>query len=202
MPLFVCTGTSSRIALLSSQASNISYVSLNLISSERSLARRINLIKCRSSGLFVSDVITFSEGTYEVQLAGHDIHGVSFRQDTRHTLVFDSSSKVEYELTSVGEGTIEMARNNSLTFSFHLHNPSVYSTSFRFASTSVRGFDKQVVPVSAIVPAKKSVEIMFTIRVDSQLGELVKTGSSYRFTLFTSNGCVSYSIYKTVIVMP
>ena len=78
-------GTSSRIALLSLQADNIGYASLTLTASDENQARRINLIKCKSTPLFVSDVITFSEGTYDVGLSGHDIHVVSFTQATQDT---------------------------------------------------------------------------------------------------------------------
>ena len=105
-------GTSSRIALLSLQADNIAYASLAFISSDGNRARRINLIKCKTTRLFVSDVVTFSEGTYDVELSGHDIHGVSFTQSTEHTLTFDSSNTVDYDLTPLGEGTLEMKRND------------------------------------------------------------------------------------------
>ena len=193
-------GTSSRIALLSLQADNIGYASLTLISSDENQARRINLIKCKSTRLFVSDVITFSEGTYDVHLSGYDIHGVSFTQATGHTITFDSSNIVDYELTSVGEELLDMERNETLSFIFRLRNPSVYSTSFHFASSSVRGFDKRVTPIFAVIPGQESIDIMFTLSIDSQRGRFINTGSSYRFTLFTSNGCASYSASKTVRV--
>ena len=148
----------------------------------------------------MSDIITFSEGTYDVQLAGHDIHGVGFTQTTGHTLVFDSSNTVDYELTSVGEETLEMKHNETLSFIFRLRNPSLYSTSFHFASSSVRGFDKRVTPISAVVPGRQSVEIMFTLGIDSEPSSSINIGSTYKFALFASNGCASYSISKTVMV--
>ena len=185
---------------MSLQADNIAYASLAFISSDGNRARRINLIKCKTTRLFVSDVVTFSEGTYDVELSGHDIHGVSFTQSTEHTLTFDSSNTVDYDLTPLGEGTLEMKRNETLSFVFRLHNPSVYSTSFHFASTSVRGFDKQVTPFSAVVPGQQAVNVTFTLNIDAERGRLIRAGSSYRFTLFASNGCASYSASKTVTV--
>ena len=136
-----------------------------------------------------------------MQLVGHDIHGVGFSQETGHTLNFDSSNVVNYDLTSVdGEAALEMLRNETTSFAFRLYNPSVYSTTFVIASTSVSGFNKIVTPISVVIPGKESVNITFTISIDSELGNLVKTGSTYRFTMFTSNGCASYSISKRVIV--
>ena len=186
---------------MSLQADNIAYASLTFVSSDGNQARRINLFKCKTTRLFVSDVVTFSEGTYNVELSGHDIYGVSFTQTTGHTLTFDSSNTVDYELASVGEDTLNFdTRNETLSFSFRLHNPSVYSTSFQFASTSVRGFDKVIIPISAVVPGRKAVDITFTLSIDSESGGLIRTGSSYKFTLFASNGCASYSASKTVVV--
>ena len=148
----------------------------------------------------MSDVITFYEGTYGVELTGHDVHGVVFSQQTSHTLTFDSSNAVEYTLSSLQNKTITMDRMETLSFSFHLYNPSIYSTTFNFASTSVKEFRKRVTPTAAIVGGKESVEIQFTVSVKPQYRESLTSGSRYRFTLFTSNGCVSYSISKTVIV--
>ena len=93
-----------------------------------------------------------------------------------------------------------MVRNETLSFIFRLRNPSVYSTSFQFASTSMRGFDKRVIPFSAVVPGRQFVDIMFTLSIDSRRGRLIKSGSPYKFTLFASNGCASYSASKTVRV--
>ena len=187
---------------MSLQADNIAYASLTFVSSDGNQARRINLFKCKTTRLFVSDVITFSEGTYDVELSGHDIYGVSFTQTTGHTLTFDSSNTVDYELVSVGEDTLsfDTERNKTLSFSFRLRNPSVYSTSFQFASTSVRGFDKVVTPISAVVPGRQAVDITFTLSIDSESSGLISAGSSYKFTLFASNGCASYSASKTVVV--
>ena len=187
---------------MSLQADSIAYASLTFISSDGNQARRINLFKCKTTRLFVSDVVTFSEGIYDVELSGHDIHGVSFTQTTGHILTFDSTNTVDYELAPVGEDTLnfDTENNETLSFSFHLHNPSVYSTSFQFASTSVRGFDKVVTPISAVVPGRKSVDITFTLSINSESGGLIRTGSSYKFTLFASNGCASYSASKIVVV--
>ena len=125
---------------------------------------------------------------------------MKFLQATGHTLTFDSSNTVNYELTSVGMETLEMKQNETLSFSFRLHNPSMYSTSFHFASSYVRGFLKQVTPVSAVVQGGESLDIMFALRVNPDLSEFVTDGGLYKFTLFASNGCGSYTISKNVVI--
>ena len=178
----------------------MSFASLNLINVDGVLYRRINLKKCEA--FFVSDVITFprgASGTYNVQLAGHDSHGVAFMQDTSHRVVLDDSRSVNYELTAVGSNSIEIHTNDTLSFSFQLHNPGDYSTSFQFASSRVMGFKKEVTPIAALIPPGERAEITFTVQVDPQQIERLIPGSSHRFTLYGSNGCRSVSAFKTVI---
>ena len=166
------------------------------------LARRINLRKC--SGFFVSDVITFASGasgTYQIQLTGHDSNGVGFMQDTSHRVMLDESRSVDYELRAVNGSIVEITSNDTLSFSFELFNPGTYSTNFHFASSSVRGFKKEFTPIVAIVPPKESVEITFTLQVDPLNINMLSPGSSYRFTLFGSNGCRSVSAAKTVLYL-
>ena len=47
----------------------------------------------------------------------------SLMQTTGHTLTFDSSNTVDYELASVGEDTLnfDTENNETLSFSFRLH---------------------------------------------------------------------------------
>lgn len=192
-------GTSSRIALLSSQSSKISFASLNLFNEDGSLSRRIILRKC--DGFFVSDAITFGKTeTLTVQLAGHDAHGVAFVQDTSHEVVFDENRSVNYELSAAtGNNVLRIGSNDTLSFSFYLYNPEQYSTRFSFASSSVTGFQKNVTPTSVVVGPRERAEITFTLQVDQQNTENLSPGSSYRFALFGSNGCKSVSASKAVV---
>ena len=122
-------------------------------------------------------------------------------QDTGHTVVLDESRSVDYELTTVNGSTIDITVNDTVSFSFELYNPGIYSTNFHFASSTVRGFKKEFRPIVTLVPPGESVEITFTLQVDLQNIALLSRGSSYRFTLFGSNGCRSVSASKTVMYL-
>ena len=122
-------------------------------------------------------------------------------QDTSHRVVLDESRSVNYELYAVNSSILDISVNDTLSFSFELYNPGVYSTNFNFASSTVRGFKKEVTPIIALVPPKERVEITFILQVDPQNVNMLSSGSLYRFTLFGSNGCRSVSASRTVLYL-
>ena len=188
------------MALLSSQSSKISFASINLVSEDGRSTKHITLKKC--DGFFSSDIISFARGTsgrYNVQLIGHDALGVAFMQDTRHKIVLDQSRSVDYDLIAGGNDSLNIGVNDTLEFSFYLYNPGDYSTQFVFASSSVIGFKKEVSPTAVVIRSRETAEITFTLNVDQRNTEKLTQGSSYRFSLYGSNGCRSLSASKTVI---
>ncbi len=163
---------------------------LSMLDSGRNVIQTVHLAKC--SDTFVANM-SFPRGEYTYLLEGVDMIGVGISYRFSRKVEFKAG---EYELIANGQKTIEIELSDTFNFSYSISNLNSYASTFDFSTTS---------PGFIATLRKKSVslsprEIINVVVVSSVSSSSIRKGSTHMIEFRASNGCVTLSDTKTVVI--
>ena len=187
------SGSSGRVAILTSRVSDISSASLNLISNGN-IFGSVTLTPC--SGAMVGNA-TFPLGGVTYQLQGEDMGGNPFIHNSRRTRQFNPGN---YLLTPSSTNPQEIRLGESLVLTVQLHNQNVYGvTNFTLSVESPNGFSAFLKQTSVSLQAGSETQLCVPVSANSVL-----SGSIHRIIVTATDECnvkVSAPLTLTVIAL-
>ncbi len=179
-------GYTSKVALKSSRASDVSTASLILTGDNEEVTRRLELNTC---GNFLIGNLTAPLGLFTYHLEGIDSIGLPFTYTTRQTAMFTKGS---YAFSTVGPTNTQIERSETPQLIYRLQNLNIgggyITVEFTATVEPTGGFDIGVQPRSAKIRAGESIDVTLTPVVNSSL---IEGGNPYRFNAFASDGCTT-----------
>ncbi len=161
-----------------------------MLDSGQDVIQTAHLVKC--SDTFVANM-SFPRGEYTYLLDGVDTSGVSISYRFIKKVQFKPG---EYELIANGEKTIEIELSDTFDFSFSISNLNSYASSFDFSTTSP-GFIATLRKKSVSLSPGETMNIVVVSWVGSSS---VQKGSTHTIEFRASNGCVTLSDTKIVMI--
>ena len=176
-------GSTGRVAVFSSQVSNISSARLNFVRNGNVVASAA-LTLC--GGAMIGNA-TFPLGSVTYQLQGEDVRGNAF-EISQKTVEFEPGN---YLLSALSD-PVELVPDESTVFTFELRNQNSYgSTSFTFTTESTSGIRAVPQQTSTSLKAGESTEISVHVSAGSILG-------AQQVTLTASDGCTHATASRSV----
>ncbi len=183
-------GTTGQVMLSTSRNALIVQPRLSMLDSDLSVIQTAHLEKC--SDTFVANM-SFPRGEYTFLLDGVDTSGVGISYHVRNKVEFKAG---EYELIANGDKTIEIELSDIFNFSFSISNLNSYASTFDFSTISP-GFIATLKKNRLSLSPRETVNIVVVSWVSSSS---VRKGSTHTIEFQASNGCVTLSDTKTVII--
>lgn len=149
-------------------------------------------------GTFVTDELSFPQGTFTYEIEGTDTNGVPFKYDRKETVVFESKASM-YEL-SADTSLINVDVGEKFKVVYTLKNKGKYCTSFNVKVPKVEGFEIEVLPSGITeneltLHGKGSVEITVIGHATS-----AAAGKTHQIPITVSNDCSTVKKEKPVKV--
>ena len=183
-------GSTGQVMLYTSRISLIFQPQLSMLNSDRTVIQTAHLAKC--SEAFVANM-SFPRGEYTYLLDGVDTNGVSISYQVGKKVEFKAG---EYELVANGQKTIEIELSDTFNFSFSISNLNSHTSMFDFSTTSP-GFIATLQKKSVSISPGETVNVVVVSWVASSS---VRKGSTHTIEFRASNGCVTLSDTKTVMI--
>ncbi|XP_064399465.1 CUB and sushi domain-containing protein 3-like isoform X2 [Halichondria panicea] len=179
-----------QVMLSTSKNALIVQSRLSMLGSDQNVIQTAHLAKC--SDAFVANM-SFPRGEYTFLLEGVDTSGVWISYRVGKKVVFRPG---EYELVANGKKTIEIELSDTFGISFSISNLNSYASTFDFSTTSpgfIATLQKKSVSLS---PGEiRNVVVVFSVSSSS-----VRKGSTHTIEFRASNGCVTLSDTKIVMI--
>ncbi len=163
---------------------------LSILDSDQNVIQTAHLAKC--SETFVANM-SFPRGEYTYWLDGVDTNGVSISYRFSKKVEFRPG---EYELVANGEKTIEIELSDTFNFSFSISNLNSYTSTFDFSTTSPGFYARLQKKSISLSPG----EIKNVVVVSWVASSSIRRGSTHTIEFRASNGCVTLSDTKTVMI--
>lgn len=190
------TGTSGKVALTTSHASEISSLSLNEMDSN-GVQQIIPLTKC--SNAFTTSY-RFRPGSFNYHLLGTDTNGIKFDYNLNKTATFRRNGSGLYQFQALNRSEITIEYTEQFSCQYRIQSElNIGATNFTFTLLGGEGFASSVDPTSVFLLPQQSHTITLTSRVNSGR---IAGGSTHGITLRAENGCEVLSTTIMVTVNP
>lgn len=183
-------GSAGQVMLSTSRSSLIVQPRLSMLDSDRNVVQTVHLTKC--SGSFVANM-SFPQGEYTYLLEGVDTSGVGISYHVGKKVVFRPG---EYQLVASSDTTIKIDRSDTFNFSFSISNLNSHASNFDFSTISP-GFTATLRNKSVSLSPGETMNIVVVSWVSISS---VQKGSTHIIEVQASNGCVTLSDTKTVMI--
>ena len=140
--------------------------------------------------------VTFPLATVRYKAVGNDINGRPFIVSLSKSATFVPEDKETFRVVIEGENPREVEHDQTILFVVTVHNlHALNDAHYTFTAESVTGFRQAFRPTSLVVPPRENGSVNMII-----LQGTVEPGTSYTFTATVSDGCISYSASKTLLI--
>ena len=186
------TGTRSKIAIVTSQASKITNASLNFVDKFGIQQQTVPLQTC--SEVLFSDWVDLPTGSFKLHLSGCDSHGNCFTYNTRINAIFVPSPS--YMLNTSGPSSITLKKGSIGSLKFVFRATDVCNNKFNFTAPSLPEIGMRISPDSAIIDNDQILNLTVLVRITTTR----VTPGPQVITIQASNGDQITEASATVIV--
>lgn len=181
-----CVGYTSKVAVVSTRAEDISSAVLLLIDDDDHTLATVELSKCGENSLIGS--LTAPLGFVTYRLEGNDEDGIPFVYGTRRTATFSEGG---YVFTTLGEVDVGIEESDSLILLYRIQNTDVQgyaSLEFTAVAESSGQYSISVEPEYAVLEAGMSIDVTVSAVANSST---VEPGTGAILFVSASDGCAS-----------